>query len=330
MIFLNDDDVFKLADPADLIAELGRAFASPGDQPKRLHCDLPGKDGAKLLVMPAWLDRDAIGVKVATVMPGNGGLGRPTIGGLYVLLDGKVGEPRAIISAAALTAVRTAAVSGLACQQLARRDARTLLIIGTGALAPHMARAHAAVRSFDRVLVWGRDSAKARAVADQLEDSIPSIDVSVDLAAAISQADVISAATASRAPLILGEQVKPGTHVDLVGSFTPDMREADSELFSRGRVVVDTPRAFEESGDLLTPAMEGVIRPEAATSLSDLVREPVFRRRDDREITIFKSVGTGLADIAAAARIENLHRRGREIDDAQPEAGSPKLPKIFF
>jgi len=307
MIVLGNDDILKLADPYRLIAEMERAFAQPGDMPERLHYDLPGTDNSKLLVMPAWRMREAIGVKVATVMPGNNRRGLPTIDGLYVLLDGATGHPRAVMSAPALTAVRTAAVSGLAARNLAREDAEVLFVIGTGALAPHLIRAHAAVRSYKRILLWGRSAAKAAAVAKQVEDMACSIEIIAEPAAGVAQADVISSATSASAPLIRGALLKPGVHVDLVGSFAPDMREADSMTFERGRLIVDARNAFDESGDLIAPVKEGILSAQATPTLHDLVCDPALRRRDEREITIFKSVGTGLSDIAAAQSLYDLH-----------------------
>lgn len=299
MIVLNNDEIFAISKPAELIGALSQAFAEPFESPDRMHCDLPGDGEAKLLVMPAWQDRSAIGVKVATVMPENARLGLPTIDGIYVLMNGQTGSPAAILEARALTALRTAAISALASSHMSRRDASTLLIVGTGALAPHLARAHAAVRKFGKVLVWGRNHQKAAAVAGGLGDLDCPILAVEDLAASVAEADVVSCATLSSEPLIQAEWVKPGTHLDLVGSFTPQMREADPALFRGARLAIDTATALKESGDLIEPARRGWIS-EPVTLLADLVRRTAAGRQGADERTVFKSVGTGLSDIAAA------------------------------
>lgn len=299
MIVLTNDDIFAASKPGELITALESAFSEPFESPDRMHCDLPGTDEAKLLIMPAWQNREAIGVKVATVMPENAHAGRPTIDGLYVLLDGQSGRPAAVLEARALTALRTAAVSALASKQMSRTNASKLLLVGTGALAPHLARAHAAVRKLTNVEIWGRDREKAAAVAEILADMGCDVSAVDDLAAAVAAADIVSCATLSNEPLIDATWVRPGTHLDFVGSFTPQMREADPLLFRNARLVVDTLTALRESGDLIEPANRGWIS-EPVTQLADVVRGLALGRTDLREVTIFKSVGTGLSDIAAA------------------------------
>ena len=298
-----DDQQIKVAARLDLLLlALRNAFENAGAIPHRVHEDLPGDDGAKLLIMPYWAAREAIGVKIVTYVPSNGAWGRPTIDGVYVLMNGQTGEPLAILSARALTNVRTAAVSALAASVLSRGDAKTLLMIGTGALAPHLIEAHLGVRPIERVILWGRDSAKARDLARRLEHLPVGVDVATDLSAVLGCADIISSATSSREPLIEGRLVAPGTHIDLVGGFAPDMREADLDLFRKGRVFVDTKMAFEESGDLISPLREGLID-QQGTDLSTILKARDGVRRDPSEITIFKSVGTSLADLAAARQI---------------------------
>lgn len=299
MIVLTNEDIFAASKPAELIAALARAFSEPFESPDRMHCDLPGTDEAKLLVMPAWQNREAIGVKVATVMPENAHAGRPTIDGIYVLLDGQSGRPAAVLEARALTALRTAAISALASKYMSRNDASALLMVGTGALAPHLVRAHAAVRKLTSVAIWGRDKGKASAVASSLSDLGCEVSVVHDLGAAVASADIVSCATLSNEPLIDATWVRPGTHLDLVGSFTPQMKEADPLVFRNARLVIDTPTALRESGDLIEPANRGWIL-DPVTQLSDLARGIVRGRTETQEVTIFKSVGTGLSDIAAA------------------------------
>lgn len=286
-------------DPAELVDALADGFGTPIACPDRMHCDLPGNEGSKLLIMPAWQDREVIGVKVVTVLPENARSGRPTIDGVYIVMDGKTGRVSALLEAPALTALRTAATSALASRYLSRTNATTLVIVGTGALAQHLARTHAAVRRLEEIVIWGRKPAKAQAVAKTLGDLDCEVTVVESLAEAVSRADIISCATSSSEPLILSEWVRAGTHLDFVGSFTPQMLEADPALFRDARLVIDTPTALKESGDLIEPAKCGWIR-EPVTELADLVRGSKPGRCSIQEITVFKSVGTGLADLTAA------------------------------
>jgi ornithine cyclodeaminase len=307
MLVLEDAAVLDLVGPAELVPVLRQAFLHPGYTPPRFHGDLPGGDDAKLLVMPSWSGRDAIGVKVITVNPANVVYGRPTIDGVYILLDGQTGQTLAVMSARALTALRTAAVCALAASVLSRQGSKTLLMIGTGALVPHLICAYLSVRPLERVVLWGRDPQKARALATRLSSLPVELCVAADLPTALGSADIISSATLARSPLVRGGLVAPGTHVDLVGSFTPAMREADSELFRRGRLVVDSASALLESGDLIAPLAEGIIV-GPTPDLTALLRDPSIGRTDEAQITIFKSVGTGLADLATARHVRDKYR----------------------
>jgi len=236
------------------------------------------------------------------VFPRNRERGLGSVAALYVLMDGATGHPRALIDGEALTLRRTGAASALAARYLARRDARRLLVIGTGALAPTMAEAHCAVRSIERVAVWGRQPARAVAMAAQLASrGLPACAVD-DLDRALGEADIVTCATTASAPIVHGAKLRPGTHVDLVGAFTPRMRETDDEAVRRARVFVDTfAGALKEAGDLVQPLDAGAIeRAHVLAELADLCagRHP-GRTRDD-EITLFKSVGTALEDLCAA------------------------------
>jgi ornithine cyclodeaminase len=238
-------------------------------------------------------------------MPANAERGGATIDGLYVLLSGQTGAPLATFRARSLTALRTAGVCALATSLLSRRDAKVLLVIGTGYLVPYLIDAYRSVRALERVVIWGRDPAKAAAVAQRLRSPQP-VEVATDLDKALREAHVVSCATLAREPLVRGELLACGTHVDLVGSFTPEMREGDTHLFKVARLVVDCQTAFDESGDLIVPLREGVISRDVP-DLPTLLKRPAVGRQSDREITLFKSVGTGVADLAAARYV--LQRR---------------------
>jgi alanine dehydrogenase len=298
---VGDAELTAALDDRGLVERLREAFREGAECPPRHHhaVGAPGTD-ATLLLMPAWQPGRALGVKVVTVFPSNAARGLSAVQGTYLLLDAETGRPRALLDGAALTRRRTAAASALAATYLARRDSSTLVMVGTGSLAPHLVAAHAAVRPIREVRVWGRGAEKAAALAAGLDRPGLRVTAVQDLEAAVRGADVVSCATLSAAPLVHGGWLRPGTHVDLVGGFTPAMREADDEAVRRSRVFVDTPAAFEEAGDVVQPVAHGLLRKEDVADLFDLVHGRRPARRGDEEITLFKSVGAALEDLAAA------------------------------
>jgi ornithine cyclodeaminase/alanine dehydrogenase-like protein (mu-crystallin family) len=261
--------------------------------------------GGTLLLMPAW-SAQALGVKLVTVMPEAAQRGAGTVQASYLLLDRTTGQPRALIDGEALTLRRTAAASALAAQLLARPDARRLLVVGAGRLAPWMAQAHVALRpDLAHVDVWGRNADAAEEVVETLREEGIDAEVALELRHAAEQADVITCATTAREPLLHGAWLKPGTHVDLVGAFRRDMREADDAAVLRARVFVDTfAGALAEAGDLTQPLERGAIaREHVRGELAQLLRGEVEGRVHGDDITLFKSVGTALEDLAAAALV---------------------------
>jgi ornithine cyclodeaminase len=292
-----------LAGPG-LVEALREAFRGEATAPPRHahRIPVPGGSEATLFLMPAWQAGGRAGVKVVSVFPENAARGLPTVHGLYVLLDATTGAALAVLDGTSLTRWRTGAASALAASYLARPDAATHVMVGTGALAPHLVAAHALVRPIREVRVWGRDPAKARALAERLSSPERQALAVADLESAVRQADIVSCATLAREPLVRGEWLRAGTHVDLVGGFTPEMREADDEAVRRARVFVDTREgALAEAGDLVQPIRSGVLRePEVAGELAELARGRVPGRKAPEEITLFKSVGTALEDLAAA------------------------------
>jgi ornithine cyclodeaminase/alanine dehydrogenase-like protein (mu-crystallin family) len=295
-----DDIAAALSYPA-LTEALREAFGG-GDitVPERHYHALP--HAGTLLVMPAWTSTPGfVGTKLITVFPDNLKIGRPSVDGSYLLASGETGEPLAILDAQALTAWRTAAVSALAASFLAREDATHLLMIGAGALAPHLVRAHAAMRPIARVTLWNRTLARAEALATRLAREAFTVDVTQDLETAVRAADVVSAATISTRALVEGRWLKPGVHVDLVGAFAPQLREADEEAILRARVYVDSRAGAARSGDLAGLLADGLLRPyELGGDLCELCAGLVAGRNGAAEITVFKSAGTGIADLAAA------------------------------
>jgi ornithine cyclodeaminase/alanine dehydrogenase-like protein (mu-crystallin family) len=291
-----------------LVDALRDAFRVGVNAPVR--SSYPVTDGGdRLLIMPAW-SGDGLGVKIVTVFPDNRARGLASVAALYLLMDRATGHPLALIDGEALTLRRTAAASALAAGYLARPDAKRLLVVGTGALAPYMAAAHCALRPIDRVLVWGRSAEHARTTAARLiVDGLPA-EVCAELAAGLAVADIVTCATTAREPIVRGANVAPGTHVDLVGAFTPEMRESDDELVKRAEVFVDTfAGALKEAGDLVQPINGGAIaREQVRAELADLVTGRHPGRGSAAAVTLFKSVGTALEDLCAARLV--YERRG--------------------
>jgi ornithine cyclodeaminase len=292
-----------------LVDALRDAFRADVTVPVRHHhrMERPGEPDATLLLMPAWgstaSDDDYVGVKIVSLYPANRSRGLPSIFGSYLLMDGRSGNPLALIDGTALTLWRTAAASALAATYLARKDASRLVMLGAGSLAPYLIEAHASMRPISSIAIWNRNPERAAALAKSLSRRQYRVESVSDRGAAIREADIISSATMSSEPLVRGEWLKPGAHVDLVGAFTPAMRESDDEAVRRARIYVDTREAaMKEAGDILLPLGSGVISKDAvAGDLFGLCRGEVEGRRSDGEITLFKSVGTALEDLAAAA-----------------------------
>jgi len=294
-------ELAAVLDDRGLVERLREAFRQGAEAPLRHHHAVPASGGlGTLLLMPAWRPGRSLGVKVVTVFPGNAARGLSAVQAAYLLLDPETGEPRALLDGTMLTRRRTAAASALAADYLARRHSSTLVMVGTGSLAPHLIAAHAAVRPIREVRIWGRSPDKARALAAGLDRPGLRCVAAPDLEPAVRGAAVVCCATLSASPLVHGAWLRPGAHLDLVGGFTPAMREADDEAIRRARVFVDTPAAFEEAGDVVQPVASGLLRRADVGDLFGLTRGTDAGRNSDEEITLFKSVGAALEDLAAA------------------------------
>ncbi len=303
MRVIEAEDVHASLDYDSLIDRLEDAFRAGGTVPERHHHRLAG-DGAaaSLILMPAWREGGPLGIKTITVYPGNRVKGLPSLMAVYLLLDGGTGEPRAVIDGTSLTLWRTAAASALASRYLSRPASAHHLMVGAGALAPHLVRAHARVRPIVRTTLWNHHPNKAAALAERLQGEGLDTMATEDLEASARDADIISCATLSPAPLIRGAWLKAGAHLDLVGAFTPAMRESDDEAVRRARLYVDTRAgALKEGGDMVDPIERGVIaESDIIGDLYELARGEAPGRQSADEITLFKSVGTALEDLAAA------------------------------
>lgn len=296
--FLNVEDVATGTPMPALVAALRTAFAGRRTMaPARLSIDMG--ETAHLLVMPAWRGSDAIGVKVVEVDRA----AVPAVRAAYLLIDRTTASPKALLEGSTLTRRRTAATSVLAASYLARRESTRLLLLGTGALIQPMIEAYSSQFALEEIEVWGRDPAKAEAAARAAWDSGYPARAARELGPALARTDIVSAATLSTVPLIRGADLRPGTHVDLVGAFRPDMREADGDAFACAQVFVDTREgALAEAGDLMAAVSEGRLRPaDIKADIADLCDGSHSGRAGDGDaVTLFKSVGTAIADLAAA------------------------------
>jgi ornithine cyclodeaminase len=299
---IDADEVAARAPYADLVAAFEAGHRAPSAACERLVYG-PDGDPRRFMALPAWQTGGdaggAIGIKLVTVFPDNPQAGLPSVQAVVLLFDGETGHVLAMIDGTELTYRKTASDSALGSQLLSRHDSRTLLMIGAGGLAEHLIAAHRAVRpSIDRVVIWNRTPNKA----EVLVDAGVADDVVDDLDAAVHDADVISTATMTRAPLIRGALLRPGTHVDCVGAFLPDHREVDDDVVTRAEIFVDSREAaVHESGDLVIPTAAGTIEPDAVRAdLFQLCRGEHPGRSGPDAITMFENGGGGHLDLMTA------------------------------
>jgi alanine dehydrogenase len=308
LLNVSADDTHRLLDYPGLIDALDGMYRDGVDAVTRLGLNqpLPGRKQNDWLILPAWQYGRNFGVKLVSVFPGNAARGLASILGIYALFDGETGMPLAIIDGAALTLRKTAANSALAARYLARDDVRRMAMLGAGALAPHLVMAHVTVRpSIERLSIWNRSRDRAEAMAGRLAGETITRDLNIEIAdsaeAAIRKADIVSAATMSKEPVIWGEWLRPGMHLDLVGAFRPDMREADDAALTRSRIFCDARfTAVAECGDLCDPLARGVIVDGDITDMFQLARGERPARTSADDITFFKSGGGGHEDLATA------------------------------
>jgi ornithine cyclodeaminase len=308
--FLNAAQTREHLPFAALIEALRTMFAQGCELPARQVHEIVGPDGGAMtsLVMPAWQRGGCYGVKVVNIAPGNSARGLPGLHSTYVLYDATTGAPLAWLDGDEITARRTAATSALAASWLAREDARCLAILGTGRIAALLAEAHRVHRPIERVTVWARDGARARTFSAALASQGFAASVAATVEAAVAEADIVSCATLASSPIVEGRWLPADSHLDLIGSFTPAMREADDTCFVGAAVFVDSDDAPTKSGDLIGPIARGVVSVGDIGTLAGLARgrrppcEPATHR------TVFKSVGSALEDLAAAM----LVRRGAQ------------------
>lgn len=304
--FISDHFIEEKCNFKELIERLRTGFSTSDIKvPMRHHHDYSNPEESKdstLLLMPAFQAGKDLGVKIVTVSPNNGKYDLPSIQGTYIYLDGHKGNIKAILDAKSLTGKRTAATSALASSYLSRKDASSMLMIGTGALAVNLIQAHASVRPIKEVYVWGRTFEKAQLVCDALKNSSFICKPVSTIVEVISKVDIISAATLSPVPLVLGKWLRAGQHIDLVGAYKKDMREADDETVLKSSLFLDAYQGgLKESGDILIPLTNGIITKEnIKADLFELCSNAKQGRTSYDEITYFKSVGHALEDLVAA------------------------------
>ena len=312
MIILTQRDVVELLSMADCIDVMGRALGAltRGESilPLRTVMRLPsGKDF--FAVMPAFVaSPDAVGAKIITVFPGNHGTALDSHQGAVLLLDAATGSVQALLDASSITAIRTAAVSGLATRHLARADADDLAILGSGVQARSHLEAMAIVRPLRRVRVWSRDTARARALRHPERSegygtsAVPPIEVCATPEDAVRGASIICTTTGSAEPVLRGAMIADGAHINAVGASSPKARELDTAAIARSSLFVDRREsALNESGDILIPTAEGAIKPShIVAELGEVVIGRHAGRTSDKEVTVFKSLGLAVEDVAAA------------------------------
>ena len=311
IIQIDTDFIEQNTNFTELISTLSDNFSSNKVMvPMRHHHDFPNPEvntESTLLLMPAWNPSQEAGVKIVTVSPENGQFNMPSIQGIYIYLDAVKGSLKAILEAKNLTVKRTAAASALASSYLSKKDASSLLMIGTGALSVNLIKAHASVRPIKTVYVWERNFEKAQAICSELEHENFTIEAIKTIEEKVGIVDIVSTATLSRTPLVLGKYLNEGQHIDLVGAYRKDMREADDDVISKASVFVDTSQGgLKESGDIVIPLQNGILKEEnIKADLFALCSNKKLGRTNEKEITVFKSVGHALEDLAAASYYYN-------------------------
>ena len=330
MLVLNSQDVRRALPMNDAIEAMKRAFAAltagKAELAPRAHVSIRRHKGTTL-VMPALVDdgaAQALTVKVASVFEGNPAKGLPLINAAVIVLEPETGQPLALIEGATLTGIRTAAGSAAATDLLANKDSRTLAIFGAGVQARTHLEAICAVRPIETVWIFGRTPSRAEQLIDEMAalGAIPSdLRVASSPGAALAEANIVCTTTTATDAVFDDAALKPGVHINAVGSYRPDMREIPAATVARALVVVDDRRAaWEEAGDLIQPFEEGLIAGDHVhADLGELVLGRKAGRENSEQTTLFKSVGVAVQDsVAAALTLENAQQLGLGQEIAWP------------
>jgi alanine dehydrogenase len=293
----------RLLDFPGLIEALKELFAIGVDQldAYRMEQPIDSSTSNHWIFLPAWQYGRHKGIKIVSVYPQNEKKGIDSVQGLYVLFDATTGLPLLCIDGASLTLRKTAANSALASRYLSRADASTMLMVGAGALAPHLIEAHKCVRNLRRIMVWNRTATRAEALINELAKKGIQAELTTNLQESAFEADIICSATMAKDPLIKGKWLKPGCHLDLVGGYMPDMREADDDAIRNATVFVDTRiTTINHAGDICQPIANGLISENDITDSFQLIRGERPGRTSASQRTFFKSGGGGHEDLGTA------------------------------
>lgn len=306
MLIFTAEETRDLLGFKELIQSIRESFRSGATAPLRHHHKIENNliSDSILLLMPSWSSNKGFGgVKIVNVNPHNNTKNLPSISASYLLFDAESGEHLSLMDASILTSKRTAAASALAASYLARPDSSKLLIVGAGKVGSEIAPAFKTVLPIHDVYVWDQKQSQSEVLVHSLTDLGFNARVVKSIKEGVRLVDIISCATLAQDPIIKGEWLKPGQHVDLIGSFTPQMREVDDEALKRSKIFIDTKAATLESGELLIPLKAGVIEhSDIGPTLYDLCAQD-SRQRDPSEITLFKGVGHAIEDLAAASLV---------------------------
>ena len=307
MQFFDQSAVQQALPYSILMDAIAAGLQEPIESPARSHYE-PNHDQSTVLIMPAWKPQNLMGVKLVSVWPGNSAIGQSAVSAVYVLISCSNGNPIAVLDGTELTLRRTAATAALGARILARKNAQTLLVVGTGALCVPMVQAHTSAMSFARVLIWGRKTAKTQEIVDQLALLGIQAEAATDLQSTLAIADVVAVATTATEPFIRSAWIQPGTHVGLIGAFTVNMAEAEPALMARAQVFVDSRDAvLEKGGEVFQAIQQGIMAPtDIVAELAQLTHKPHLGwRADGQAITVFKTVGFASLDLIAAELVFN-------------------------
>jgi ornithine cyclodeaminase/alanine dehydrogenase-like protein (mu-crystallin family) len=306
MQFISKDDVIRLAPYESLIQAMAKGLLEPIESPSRMVLN-PNHDASAVLIMPAWRPHGILGTKIVSIWPGNNAKNKPAVSAVYVVTSCDDGQTLAVIDGTELTLRRTAATAALGARLLARSDSQKLAVLGTGALSMPLVMAHLSLFDLSEITIWGRSLDKAQAVVDALSHLGISAYATSDLQQTLANTDIVAAATTATQPFIQSDWVKPGTHLGLMGAFTPYMAEAEPQLLPKTRLFVDSREAvLQKGGEVLQALQQGLIADadvlgELAELLATSPKMP--GRMSDRDITAFKSVGFAALDLIAAEHI---------------------------
>ena len=304
MQFISKDEVIRLAPYGPLIQAIARGLLEPIESPSRIVLN-PNHDASAVLIMPAWRPCGILGTKIVSIWPGNNAKNKPAVSAVYVVTSCDDGQTLAVIDGTELTLRRTAATAALGAQLLARPNSQKLAVLGTGALSIPLVMAHLSCFDLSEITIWGRSFDKAQAVVDALSLMGISSNATNDLQKTLASTDIVVAATTATQPFIRSEWVKPGTHLGLMGAFTPHMAEAEPQLLPKTRLFVDSREAvLQKGGEVLQALQQGLIA-DVLGELVDLLAPlpKMAGRLSDQDITVFKSVGFAALDLIAGEHI---------------------------